>query len=286
LILAGVRAGLAGFRCTGQTGDLRADVPRPAADTGRGEPAGRCWPFPGAAQVGAPDRSSGERRCRRPGWPPGAGACVAWRWRPRRLEAARARPRARTLVRAGAPIPVSRPAIGHPTEAHLHSHAPAGSTVAMDVAHPQQDWNSYRNVVRLALQLWQFFFPGPYPVWAGPARCDGSAGPTGCQQPGKASAGRLTGPRWGRDADMSHAPVFGRYVNPSGEFVRDQCYISTRITADGRDGFQVEPDRYRLVVSRACPWASRAVIVRRLLGLGPCCPWDRQPGARRAQLDV
>jgi putative glutathione S-transferase len=57
------------------------------------------------------------------------------------------------------------------------------------------------------------------------------------------------------------------YVNPSGEFDRDQRYISTRITADGRDGYPVEPDRYRLVVSRACPWANRSIIVRRLLGL-------------------
>jgi len=59
----------------------------------------------------------------------------------------------------------------------------------------------------------------------------------------------------------------GTYVNPGGEFTRDQRYIATRITADGRDGYPVEPGRYRLVVSRACPWASRAVIVRRLLGL-------------------
>jgi glutathionyl-hydroquinone reductase len=59
----------------------------------------------------------------------------------------------------------------------------------------------------------------------------------------------------------------GSYVNPNGEFRRDQRYITTRITADGRDGYPVEPGRYRLVVSRACPWASRAVIVRRLLGL-------------------
>jgi putative glutathione S-transferase len=59
----------------------------------------------------------------------------------------------------------------------------------------------------------------------------------------------------------------GRYVNPAGEFVRDQRYITTRITADGRDGYAVEPGRYRLVVSRACPWANRAIIVRRLLGL-------------------
>ncbi|HEX2048255.1 MAG TPA: glutathione S-transferase C-terminal domain-containing protein [Acidimicrobiales bacterium] len=59
------------------------------------------------------------------------------------------------------------------------------------------------------------------------------------------------------------------YVNPSGEFDRDTRYISTRITADGRDGYPVEPGRYRLVVSRACPWANRAIIVRRLLGLEP-----------------
>ena len=26
------------------------------------------------------------------------------------------------------------------------------------------------------------------------------------------------------------------YVNPTGEFTRDQRYIATRITADGRDG--------------------------------------------------
>ena len=57
------------------------------------------------------------------------------------------------------------------------------------------------------------------------------------------------------------------YVNPSGEFTRDQRYIGTRITEDGRDGYPVEPGRYRLVVSRACPWANRSIIVRRLLGL-------------------
>lgn len=52
-----------------------------------------------------------------------------------------------------------------------------------------------------------------------------------------------------------------------GTFERDQNYLTTRITADGRDGYPVEADRYRLVVSRACPWANRATIVRRLLGL-------------------
>lgn len=52
-----------------------------------------------------------------------------------------------------------------------------------------------------------------------------------------------------------------------GEFNRDTDYIDTRITADGRDGYPVEPGRYRLVVARACPWANRTIIVRRLLGL-------------------
>lgn len=52
-----------------------------------------------------------------------------------------------------------------------------------------------------------------------------------------------------------------------GEFNRDTDYITTRITADGRDGYPVEAGRYRLVVARACPWANRTIIVRRLLGL-------------------
>jgi putative glutathione S-transferase len=59
----------------------------------------------------------------------------------------------------------------------------------------------------------------------------------------------------------------GGYVNRSGAYERDQRYLTTRITTDGRDGFPVEAGRYRLVVSRACPWANRAIIVRRLLGL-------------------
>ncbi|ACU97987.1 glutathione S-transferase family protein [Saccharomonospora viridis] len=53
----------------------------------------------------------------------------------------------------------------------------------------------------------------------------------------------------------------------TGEFHRSPNHFTDRITADGRDGWPVEPGRYRLVVSRACPWANRALIVRRLLGL-------------------
>ncbi|MBO1750777.1 glutathione S-transferase C-terminal domain-containing protein [Actinotalea sp. BY-33] len=59
----------------------------------------------------------------------------------------------------------------------------------------------------------------------------------------------------------------GRYTAKGKEFTRDTRYIQTRITTDGRDGFPVEAGRYRLVAARACPWANRAIIVRRLLGL-------------------
>jgi putative glutathione S-transferase len=58
-------------------------------------------------------------------------------------------------------------------------------------------------------------------------------------------------------------------MSDKGEYKRDLNYLPDRITADGRDGWPVEPGRYRLVVARACPWANRAVIVRRLLGLEP-----------------
>jgi len=86
----------------------------------------------------------------------------------------------------------------------------------------------------------------------------------------------------------------------SGEFDRDMDYIPTRITRDGESGYKVEPGRYRLVAARACPWANRAIIVRRLLGLedalglGLCGPthderswtFDLDPGGRDPVLGI
>ena len=57
------------------------------------------------------------------------------------------------------------------------------------------------------------------------------------------------------------------YVEPS--FERDTRYIDDRVTesGDGAGEWPVEAGRYRLVAARACPWANRTIIVRRLLGL-------------------
>ena len=55
------------------------------------------------------------------------------------------------------------------------------------------------------------------------------------------------------------------YVEAS--YDRDTDYIADRIRVDGGGAWPVEAGRYRLVAARACPWASRAIIVRRLLGL-------------------
>lgn len=64
-----------------------------------------------------------------------------------------------------------------------------------------------------------------------------------------------------------HATPDGNEAYGKKPFKRSKSHFADRVTADGRDGWPVEAYRYRLVVSRACPWASRAVISRRLLGL-------------------
>lgn len=52
-----------------------------------------------------------------------------------------------------------------------------------------------------------------------------------------------------------------------GAFVRQVSSFRNWVTADGSSGFPAEAGRYHLYVSLACPWASRAVIVRKLKGL-------------------
>ncbi|WP_029089053.1 glutathione S-transferase family protein [Brevibacterium album] len=67
-------------------------------------------------------------------------------------------------------------------------------------------------------------------------------------------------------ADETHS-TRGSYVTQGEEFTRDTRYIEDRILDDADARWPVEADRYRLVAARACPWANRTVIVRRLLGL-------------------
>ncbi len=57
----------------------------------------------------------------------------------------------------------------------------------------------------------------------------------------------------------------GTYVED--DFDRDTDYIQRRILDDDDAEWPVQADRYRLAVARACPWAHRTIIVRRLLGL-------------------
>ena len=76
---------------------------------------------------------------------------------------------------------------------------------------------------------------------------------------------------------MTTQAQFERETARTGEFVRQANRFTDRITRDSasRPGegpdeqgrWPVEAGRYRLVVSLACPWAHRSVIVRRLLGL-------------------
>jgi putative glutathione S-transferase len=56
-------------------------------------------------------------------------------------------------------------------------------------------------------------------------------------------------------------------IDDWGRFVRQPSLFDARITADGSSGYPAEPGRYHIYVCHACPWASRAVIVRRLKGL-------------------
>jgi putative glutathione S-transferase len=52
-----------------------------------------------------------------------------------------------------------------------------------------------------------------------------------------------------------------------GAFRREASTFRGWVTADGSSEFSVEPGRYHLYVARACPWAHRTIIARRLMGL-------------------
>ena len=69
------------------------------------------------------------------------------------------------------------------------------------------------------------------------------------------------------DENASTSPAPSGFAGESGSYERDTAYIEDRILDDPDATWPVEAGRYRLVAAAACPWANRAVIVRRLLGL-------------------
>ena len=71
-------------------------------------------------------------------------------------------------------------------------------------------------------------------------------------------------------SDLPEHSEGGVYASKGKEFSRDTRYLPTRLlrqVPEGADAVRVEPGRYRLIAARACPWANRTLIVRRLLGL-------------------
>lgn len=67
-------------------------------------------------------------------------------------------------------------------------------------------------------------------------------------------------------------------ADKDGRFVRQTSSFRNWITPDGapgptgEGGFAAEPGRYRLYVALICPWASRALIARKLKGLDDMIP--------------
>ena len=52
-----------------------------------------------------------------------------------------------------------------------------------------------------------------------------------------------------------------------GSFRRQVSQFRRWVSADDHSEFQPQPGRYHLYVARACPWAHRTIIARRLMGL-------------------
>jgi putative glutathione S-transferase len=60
---------------------------------------------------------------------------------------------------------------------------------------------------------------------------------------------------------------FANEQTDAGEFHRQEDAFREWVTTDGSTPYAAETGRYHLYVSLACPWASRTIIVRQLLGL-------------------
>jgi putative glutathione S-transferase len=70
--------------------------------------------------------------------------------------------------------------------------------------------------------------------------------------------GMLKNGKWHKESEQA---------DKEGRFVRETTKFRKHITENGSTGFKAEAGRYHLYVSYACPWASRALIMRKLKGL-------------------
>jgi putative glutathione S-transferase len=68
-------------------------------------------------------------------------------------------------------------------------------------------------------------------------------------------------------SDSAQPVTLGSEEHRDGTFVRQDSRFRGWVTADGSSGFAPEAGRYHLYVARACPWAHRTIIGRRLMGL-------------------
>ncbi len=66
---------------------------------------------------------------------------------------------------------------------------------------------------------------------------------------------------------MEPNPQFSAEQSDTGDFERQDDIFRDWISADASSAYPAAADRYHLYVSLACPWASRTIIVRLLLGL-------------------
>lgn len=81
------------------------------------------------------------------------------------------------------------------------------------------------------------------------------------------SASPSTTPASPTSSSSVDGPTWQRQIQGDGEFVRRATTFRNFISADPSAEFKAEPDRYHLYVSYACPWAHRALLMRRLKGL-------------------
>ena len=66
---------------------------------------------------------------------------------------------------------------------------------------------------------------------------------------------------------MSTKAQFPNEQSDEGEFERQEDAFRERVSADGSTPYPAVAGRYHLYVSLACPWATRTLMVRKLLGL-------------------